>query len=109
MAKYLITGGAGFIGTNLVKELLAQGHEVVVIDNYAGGRKPERIQPGATYFEGDIRKPEDLNAVCQDGFDGIYHLAALPRVTYSVEHPAETHAANVDGTLNVLIAARDHK
>ncbi len=107
--KYLVTGGAGFIGTNLVKELLAQGHEVVVIDNYAGGRKPERMQNGATYFEGDIRKPEDLNNVCRNGFDGIFHFAALPRVTFSVEHPAETHAANATGTLNVLIAARDHK
>jgi len=109
MSKYLVTGGAGFIGTNLVKELLAQGHEVVVFDNYAGGKKEERLQAGAKYVEGDIRKPEDLSNVCRNGFDGIFHLAALPRVTFSVENPALTHEANVTGTLNVLIAARDHK
>lgn len=107
--KFFVTGGAGFIGTNLVKELLSRGHEVVVLDNYAAGKKEERMQDGALYVEGDIRDPEDLKNVCRNGFDGIYHLAALPRVTFSVEHPAETHAANVDGTLNVLIAARDFK
>ena len=109
MAKYLVTGGAGFIGTNIVKKLLADGHEVVAFDNYAGGRKQERMQNGAIYVEGDICKPEDLNEVCRQGFDGIFHLAALPRVPFSVEHPLETHNTNVNGTLNVLIAARDHK
>ena len=109
MAKFLVTGGAGFIGTNLVKELLARGHEVVVLDNYAAGKKEERVQDGALYVEGDIRNPEDLKNVCRNGFDGIFHLAALPRVTYSVENPALTHEANVDGTLNVLLAARDNK
>lgn len=107
--KYLVTGGAGFIGTNLVKELLARGHEVVVFDNYAAGRKEERMQDGALYIEGDIRNLEELNNVCRNGFDGIYHLAALPRVTFSVENPALTHETNVTGTLNVLLAARDHK
>ncbi|MFA5133804.1 MAG: NAD-dependent epimerase/dehydratase family protein [Patescibacteria group bacterium] len=109
MGKFLVTGGAGFIGTSLVKELLSQGHEVVVLDNYSGGKKEERIQAGAAYVKGDIRKPEDLNKVCEKGFDGIFHLAALPRVSFSVEHPATTHETNVTGTLNVLIAARDHK
>lgn len=109
MSKFLVTGGAGFIGTNLVKELLAQGHEIVVLDNYAAGKKEERMQDGALYVEGDIRSPEDLKNVCQKGFDGIFHLAALPRIVYSVEHPAETHATNVDGTFNVLLAARDNK
>lgn len=109
MSKYLVTGGAGFIGTNIVKKLLAGKHEVVVFDNYAGGKKEERMQKGAKYVRGDIRKPKDLNNVCRQGFDGIFHLAALPRVTFSVEHPLETHETNVNGTLNVLIAARDHK
>lgn len=109
MAKFLVTGGAGFIGTNLVKQLVSDGHNVVVFDNYAAGKKPERIQPGATYVEGDIRKLEDLNKICVQGFDGIFHLAALPRVTYSVENPALTHEVNITGTLNVLIAARDNK
>ncbi len=109
MSKYLVTGGAGFIGTNIVKKLLADGHEVVVFDNYVGGKKQERMQKEAKYVEGDIRKPKDLHKVCKSGFDGIFHLAAIPRVPYSVEHPVETHENNVDGTLNVLMAARDHK
>lgn len=107
--RFLITGGAGFIGTNLVKELLAQGHEVVVFDNYAAGKKEEHIRPGALYVEGDIRNLEELSNVCRQSFDGIFHLAALPRVTFSVRHPIETNAVNVDGTLNVLLAARDNK
>jgi nucleoside-diphosphate-sugar epimerase len=109
MSKYLVTGGAGFIGTNIVKELLAQGHEVVVLDNYAGGKKENRIQAQAVYVEGDIREMEDLNKVCSQGFDGIFHLAALPRVLFSIENPLETHNTNVNGTLNVLLAARNHK
>lgn len=109
MSKYLVTGGAGFIGTNIVKELLAQGHEVVVFDNYVAGKKEERIQAGAVYFEGDICKPQDLDTVCENKFDGVFHLAALPRVLFSVENPLETHKTNVDGTLNVLLAARKHK
>ncbi len=104
---YLVTGGAGFIGTNLVKRLLADGHTVVVLDNYAGGKKPERMQAGAEYIEGDIRNRADIERACAKKPDGIFHLAALPRVVYSVEHPQETHDVNVNGTLNVLLVARD--
>lgn len=107
MSHYLVTGGAGFIGTNLVKQLLAEGHQVRVIDNYAGGKKPERFQAGAEYVEGDIRSKADLDKVCA-GIDGIFHLAALPRVIFSIENPVETHDVNVNGTLNVLLAAKDH-
>lgn len=109
MSKYLVTGGAGFIGANLVKRLLADGHEVTVIDNFAGGRHEDRIQPKARYIEGDIRKEKDLAEACAGGLDGIFHLAALPRVPFSVEHPWETHDVNVNGTLKVLLAARDNK
>ena len=105
--KYLVTGGAGFIGTNIVKQLLTEGHDVVVLDNYAGGKKEERLQGGATYVEGDIRNDADLDKVCV-GIDGIFHLAALPRVTFSVEYPWETHDVNVNGTLKVLLAAKKH-
>ncbi len=107
--KYLVTGGAGFIGTNLVKMLLSQNHEVVVVDNYAGGYKEDRIQPKARYVDLDIRNLEALNVICAEGFDGIFHLAALPRVTYSVENPILTHDVNVNGTLNVLMAAKENK
>src|SRR3989338_145513 len=105
--RYLVTGGAGFIGTNLVKQLLAQGHEVVVLDNYAAGKKPERHFDGVRYVEGDIRDVDTLDALCRD-IDGIFHLAALPRVTFSVQYPWETHDVNVNGTKRVLLAAAKH-
>jgi nucleoside-diphosphate-sugar epimerase len=109
MSKYLVTGGAGFIGTNLVKQLLADGHNIVVLDNFAGGRKEDRMQTGADYVEGDIRNENDLKKVLEPGVDGIFHLAALPRVTFSVEHPWETHDVNVNGTLKLLMAAKEYK
>lgn len=106
---YLITGGAGFIGTNLTIQLLEQGHTVKVYDNFAGGdfeKFPERKQDGVDYIEGDIRDFDSLIRA-MDGVDGVFHMAALPRVTYSVEHPQLTHDVNVNGTVNVLLAARD--
>src|SRR3989338_3440061 len=103
--KYLVTGGAGFIGANLVKQLLADGHQVVVLDNYAAGKKEDRIQSGAEYVEGDIRKDNDLDKACP-GVDTIFHMAALPRVTFTVENPELTHDVNVNGTLQVLMAAK---
>ncbi len=108
MALYLVTGGAGFIGTNLVKQLLSEGHAVRVFDNYLGGRFPERVIEGVEYREGDIR---DLSAVASavQGVDGVFHLAAVPRVPFSVEQPLITNDHNVNGTLNVLLAARDAK
>lgn len=105
---YLVTGGAGFIGANLVKKLLQGGHHVAVLDNFCAGRVPERMQSGATYIEGDIRNEADVKKAGA-GADGIFHLAAVPRVPYSVEHPFESHDNNVTGTLKVLIAARDLK
>jgi nucleoside-diphosphate-sugar epimerase len=107
--KYLITGGAGFIGANLVKKLFSDGHEVVVVDNYAGGKRADRIFKGAKYIDEDVADYKKLNKICRDGFDGIFHLAALPRVSYSMEHPVETHQTNVNGTLNVLTAAKENK
>lgn len=106
MSKYLVTGGAGFIGTNIVVELLKQGHEVTVYDNFSSGRMENRIQSGATYIEGDIRNYEDLKKA-MTGMDGVFHLAAIPRMPYSVEHPLETNDNNVTGTLTALLAARD--
>jgi len=105
--QYLVTGGAAFIGTNTVKQLLESGHAVRVIDNYIAGKKEERFQKGAEYIEGDIRNQNDINKAAA-GMDGIFHLAAVPRVPYSVEHPRETNDHNINGTLNVLLAARDH-
>lgn len=104
--NYLITGGAGFIGTNIAKLLLENGHSVRSLDNYIGGRKEDRVLEGVEYIEGDIRNMDDLmNAM--KGIDGVFHTAAIPRMPYSVEHPQETNDNNVTGTLNVLVAARD--
>src|SRR5262245_11665091 len=105
---YLITGGAGFIGTNLAKQLIADGHKVRSLDNYAAGRMPERVIPGVEYIEGDIRNRADLDKAMA-GVGGVFHTAALPRVLFSIENPVETHDVNVNGTFNVLLAARDHK
>lgn len=106
MSHYLVTGGAGFIGTSLVKGLLAAGHQVRVLDNFVAGKFPDRIQPQAEYMEGDIRRPEDCQKAMR-GVEGVFHLAALPRIVFSVEHPQEAHDVNVNGTFNILLAARD--
>jgi len=105
--NYLVTGGAGFIGTNLVKRLLSDGHKVRVLDNYSAGKKEDRLQTDAEYIEGDIRNMDDVEKAMQ-GIDGVFHMAAVPRVPYSVEHPQETNEVNITGTLNVLIGARDN-
>lgn len=109
MSKYLVTGGAGFIGTNIIKRLVSDGHQVTVVDNYIGGKIAERFQSGVEYIEADITDLDNLKKICSIGFDGIFHLAALPRVSYSVEFPLESHEVNVDGTLKVLLVARDAK
>lgn len=106
MPYYLVTGGAGFIGANLVEQLLKDGHKVRVLDNFSGGKFPERLQKSAEYMEGDIRDQKIVNQAMQ-GIEGVFHLAAVPRVPYSVKHPEETHDHNINGTLNVLLAARD--
>jgi len=107
MSHYLVTGGAGFIGTNLVKKLLEEGHRVRVLDNYSAGKKIERIQSAAEYVEGDICDEKILSKVMQ-GIKGVFHMAAIPRMPYSVEHPLETNETNVTGTLKVFLAARDN-
>lgn len=100
-----MTGGAGFIGSHLVDALLEAGKEVIVIDDLSGGKR-ERVDPKATLHVVDIR---DYDAIAPlfSGAEYVFHLAALPRVQYSIEHPTETHAVNVNGTLNVLLAAKE--
>lgn len=101
----LVTGGAGFVGSHLVEALLARRHEVRVIDNLSTGLG-ERVHPAADFIRADITCAESLKHVF-DGVDCVFHAAALPRVPLSIENPLETHLANVVGTINVLIAARD--
>lgn len=105
--KILVTGGAGFIGSHLVDELIERKHQVIVIDNLSTGKK-ENINPKAQFFKKDIRNLKDILPLFK-GMDFVFHLAALPRVQYSIENPVETYDNNVNGTLNVLEAARRTK
>lgn len=105
--KTLVTGGAGFIGSNLVDELINQGHEVLVLDNLSTG-KIENLNPKARFIQADITNLEQIKPHFA-GIDYVFHLAALPRVQWSIENPIESHNANINGTLNVLLAARDAK
>ena len=100
--QYLVTGGAGFVGTNLIKKLLDEGHRVVSVDNYSTGLR-ENEQKGCQYFDIDICKVKDYPI---DKPDVIFHLAALPRIQPSFEYPLSTFDANVKGTINVLEWAR---
>lgn len=108
MALYLVTGGAGFIGSNIVAELLQRGEQVRVLDNFSTGRRRNiaSFVEHIDLIEGDLR---DLSTVSQvvEGVDYVLHQGALPSVQRSVDAPLATHAANATGTLNVLIAARD--
>ncbi len=108
MSTYLITGGAGFIGTNLSERLVHDGHKVVVVDNLVSGVDPSRLPKEITFHKLDICDTPALTKA-MEGVDVVVHLAALPRVQYSIEHPFETQHANVDGTLSVLEAAREAK
>ncbi len=101
--KVIVTGGAGFIGSHLSERLLAEGFEVHIIDNLVAG-KQENIPAGATLHIVDIRDEEKLNPIFIDA-KYVFHLAALPSVPYSVEHPIETHEVNALGTLKVIMAA----
>ncbi len=102
---FLVTGGAGFIGSNLARALLAVGHTVRILDNFSTGKR-DNIPPGAELIEADIRDLEAIRPAFA-GVTGVFHVAALPRVQLSIEQPLETNAVNVNGTLNVILAARD--
>ncbi|HEY7727494.1 MAG TPA: NAD-dependent epimerase/dehydratase family protein [Candidatus Eisenbacteria bacterium] len=105
MKTYLVTGGAGFIGSHVVDALLARGNRVRVVDNFSTGKR-SNLPEGAELFEEDITDLESIRPAFE-GVAGVFHLAALPRVQVSIERPLETHHANITGTLNVLLAARD--
>jgi nucleoside-diphosphate-sugar epimerase len=107
--RVLVTGGAGFIGSHLVAALVHRGDTVRVLDNFATGRRGN-VAAYATeveLIEGDIRSPERV-AQAVAGCDAVLHQAALPSVPRSVQDPLTSHETNVTGTLNVLLAARDH-
>ena len=102
--RTLVTGGVGFIGTNLVKRLLNDGHEVISFDNYSTGFKHNE-QDGCKYLKYDITDNFDY----LDNVDIIFHLAALPRIGPSFKNPTEVIDVNVKGTVNILEYARKHK
>ena len=107
MAKYLVTGGAGFIGSNLVRFILDKGHDVVVVDNFATGKREnlEEIEDRIELIEGDIRGRDTMDRAVAD-CAAIFHEAALGSVPRSVADPVTSHDVNVNGTLTVLEAAR---
>jgi len=107
MASYLVTGGAGFIGSHLAEELVRRGHSVRVADSLITGKRRniEHI-PGVEFLEGDLADPS-VAARAVDGMDFVLHQAAIPSVPRSVKDPVTSNRANVDATLNVLVAARD--
>jgi nucleoside-diphosphate-sugar epimerase len=108
--RYLVTGGAGFIGSNTVQELVRCGHKVVVLDNLSTGKESNLagVRDRIEFIHGSITKPEEVREACV-GVDYVLHLAARTSVPRSMKEPVETHFVNVDGTLNVLLAARDAK
>ncbi len=103
--KVVVTGGAGFIGSHLAQALVARGCDVHLIDNLVNGRR-EDAPVGSTLHELDILDTAAIDPIMK-GAHAVFHLAALPRVTYSIDHPVESHRANIDGTFSVLMAARD--
>jgi nucleoside-diphosphate-sugar epimerase len=109
MAKYLVTGGAGFIGSNVVRKLLELGHDVRVLDNFLTGKRENlaEVMSNITLIEGDLCDFELVNHATQ-GMHYILHIGALPSVPRSVSEPLLSNAININGTLHVLEAARQH-
>ncbi|HEX9987175.1 MAG TPA: SDR family oxidoreductase [Chloroflexia bacterium] len=108
MSKYLVTGGAGFIGSNIVEELVARGEQVRVLDDLSTGRR-SNIEPflgSIELVQGSLTSDDALSRAVA-GVDFIIHQAALPSVPRSVSDPLQSHEANATGTLKLLIAARD--
>jgi UDP-glucose 4-epimerase len=105
--KAIVTGGAGFIGSHVVEGALQEGYEVSVIDNFSLGKKEnlEHLKNNKKLTIHNIDICEDINHLFKD-VDVVFHLAALPRVQYSIDNPAVTHKTNVNGTVNLLELSR---
>ena len=106
--RALVTGGSGFIGSNLVRALLARGDDVRVLDNFSTGSRANLagLEHDVQLVEGDLRSYERVHAAVR-GAEVVFHQGALPSVPRSVQDPLTTTAVNIEGTLNVLLAARD--
>ena len=109
MSVYLVTGGAGFIGSHIAEALVSRGHRVRVLDNFSTGRTDNlsfgKAANALTVIEGDVRDGRAVTEAVR-GVDAVFHEAALPSVQRSVDDPATTHAVNVEGTVTVLEAVR---
>ena len=108
--RYLVTGGAGFIGSNMVDELLRRRHEVTVLDDLSAGKEENlaHVRQKIDFRIGSITDLATVQSACS-GVDYVIHLAARTSVPRSVKDPLESNRVNIDGTLNVLVAARDAK
>ena len=107
MSSYLVTGGAGLIGSHLVEELIRRGERVRVVDNLSTGKRQNLAHlPSAEVIEGDLAEFEVARRACA-GMEFVLHQAAIPSVPRSVSDPITSNRANIDATLNVLVAARD--
>ena len=107
MKKAIVTGGVGFVGTNLIKRLLSENYKVISIDNYSTGKK-ENEQIGCEYYNIDINNIMLADYVLFEDADVIFHMAALARIQPSLIRPKEIIEANVNGTLNILEIARKY-
>ena len=103
--KVVVTGGAGFIGSNLVDALVGEGFDVHVIDNLSNGKRGNVNKKAQLHIQ-DIADIKNIQPII-NGAEYVFHLAALPRVQYSIENPIESDTANVRGTLNVLVASKN--
>jgi nucleoside-diphosphate-sugar epimerase len=106
LGKVLVTGGAGFIGSNLVRELLERGEDVRVLDNFSTGNRRNIEGLEVEVVEGELRSYERVHNAVR-GVETVFHLGALGSVPRSVQDPLTSSAVNIEGTLNVLLAARD--
>src|SRR5262245_23517673 len=107
MAQYLVTGGAGFIGSHLAEELVRRGHSVRVADSLITGKRANVDHlPEIEFLEGDLAEPAFAQTAVK-GCDYVLHQAAIPSVPRSVKDPITSNRANVDATVSVLVAARD--
>ena len=108
--KYVVTGGAGFIGSNLVDRLLSEDHEVIILDNLSTGSMDnlsKKAKESFVFKDVAMALPQELNRICKDA-NGIFHMAALPNVQYSIENPVGTLNANLVSTIKMLEVAKYH-
>jgi UDP-glucose 4-epimerase len=106
--RVLVTGGAGFIGSNLADRLLNDGHDVVVIDNESTGKR-QNVPAGARYVKGDVRRQEDLDIAFSAGVDAVCHIAGQVSLALSFVNPVGDLRTNIEGTVNVLSACVRHR